>query len=165
MGTQQQNDFLLVLGVPAEMVAKLNAGVAGNGSSKASSGSGSNKSSPNPASAPHADKTAAKNDVTLVEPSDDQIQVAAQKPLGVINYRGRRGTLWAMTDPAGAIARGGKGPQADLAKMNELGAATVQYAKQMSAAAFGARSVKSSRLRLFANRAALKVSRSRYLPW
>jgi hypothetical protein len=121
MITEQKNEFLLALGMPADMVAKLKGGLPGNDRSKASSGSGSSQSVPSSVPVLQAGKTAAKSKATMEEPGDDEIQVTAQKRLGVINYRGRAFTLLAMTDPVGAIVTGGKRPQGDLAKMNELG--------------------------------------------
>jgi len=61
------------------------------------------------------------------------MEVAAQKPLGLIAWERHRATVWAMTDPAGAIAKGGGGPQqAALAKMNEYGTMAVQAVAQMN---------------------------------
>ena len=70
----------------------------------------------------------------VASPNDDQLKIAKQKPLGTIAWERHRATLWAMTDPAGAIARGGgKRQQADLAKMNEFGDQVVRAVAQMNA--------------------------------
>jgi len=59
---------------------------------------------------------------------EGEAEVARQVPLGPVRFGGRtKGRLWAMTDPRGAIVRGGSGSHLKpLSQLNELGAWVLQ---------------------------------------
>lgn len=83
-------------------------------------------------SGPKAAKTSKKPKVEVLEPTDEEMSVVAQLPLGQLVWNNRTRKIWGFTDREGQLARGGSSWQdKDLTRMNALAEHAVNMVVQM----------------------------------